>query len=265
MNDPIKDIYNNSMNELHFTVQTKEKMFRAISEQYSEQNSGGKRMKASFKFTSTGIVAAACVMLIGVTAFAGSGIISSIESHNRLGSNIAVYKDMTKLENSIHMDVLTVEKFNNGFSFRNAEILDEANYSADGADLADVSGVDITYSKDGMADIYLEAEPVLTIRNDKDTSMETRMVGDVAVKYSLDEYLFLPPDQEGKVSQELLDRMEKDDHFFISYGSEQEKTQMITNLSFDVAGVHYSLVTFDTTLTVDELFDMAEELITSGK
>jgi len=59
--------------------------------------------------------------------------------------------------------------------------------------------------------------------------------------------------------------MENDDHFFISYGSDQEETQMITNLSFDVDGVHYCLMTFDTTLTVDDLFDMAEELITEGK
>lgn len=91
------------------------------------------------------------------------------------------------------------------------------------------------------------------------------MVGDVVVKYSLDEYLFLPPSQEGQVSQELLDRMENDDHFFISYGSDQEETQMITNLSFDADGVHYCLMTFDTSLTVDELFDMASELITEGK
>jgi hypothetical protein len=59
--------------------------------------------------------------------------------------------------------------------------------------------------------------------------------------------------------------MENDDHFFISYGSDQEETQMITNLSFDVDGVHYCLTTFDTTLTVDELFGMAGELIISGK
>ena len=36
---------------------------------------------------------------------------------------------------------------------------------------------------------------------------------------------------------------------------------MVTNLSFDVDGIHYCLMTFDTTLTVDELFDMAEELM----
>jgi hypothetical protein len=265
MNDQIKEIYNHSMNELHFSGQTKEKLFRAISEQYSEQNSGGKIMKASFRFKSAGIVAAACVMLIGVTAFAGSGIVSRIESHNRIGSEITAYEDMAKLEKTISMDVLTVEKFSNGFTFQNAEIFDMSDYNEDGADLADASGVDVTYTKNGMADIYLDVEPVSTIRNDKDTSMETRMVGDVAVKYSLDEYLLLPPSQEGQVSQELLDRMENDDHFFISYGSDEETTQMITNLSFDVGGVHYCLMTFDTTLTVDELFGMAEELITSGK
>ena len=265
MNDQIKEIYNHSMNELHFSGQTKEKMFRAISEQYSEQNSGGKIMKASFRFKSAGIVAAACVMLIGVTAFAGSGIVSRIESHNRIGSDITSYDDMSKLEKTISMDVLTVEKFCNGFTFRNAEIYDESDYSDDGANLANAAGVNITYSKDGMADIYLDADPVSTIRNDKDTSMETRMVGDVAVKYSLDEYLLLPPSQEGQVSQELLDRMENDDHFFISYGSDEEMTQMTTSLTFDVNGIHYCLMTFDTTLTIDELFGMAEELITSGK
>jgi len=172
---------------------------------------------------------------------------------------------MAKLEKTINMDVLTVEKFSNGFTFQNAEIFDMSDYNEDGADLADASGVDVTYTKNGMADIYLDVEPVSTIRNDKDTSMETRMVGDVAVKYSLDEYLLLPPSQEGQVSQELLDRMENDDHFFISYGSDEEMTQMTTSLTFDVNGIHYCLLTFDTTLTIDELFGMAEELITSGK
>ena len=91
------------------------------------------------------------------------------------------------------------------------------------------------------------------------------MLEDVVVKYSLNEYLFLPPNIEGQVSQEPLDRMENDDHFFINYGSDQEETKKITNLTFDVNGVHYCLMTFDTTLTVDELFDMTEELITEGK
>ncbi|MBE5839582.1 hypothetical protein [Butyrivibrio sp.] len=265
MIDQIKEIYNHSMNELCFSGQAKEKMFRVISEQYSEQNSGGKIMKASFSFKTAGIVAAACVMLIGTTVFAGSSIVSSIESHNRIGSEITAYEDMAKLERTISMDVLTVEKFSNGFRFSNAEIIDVSDYNEEGADLADASGVDVIYTKDGMADIYLNAEPVSTLRSYEDTSMETRMVGDVAVKYSLDEYLFLPPSMEGQVSQELIDRMENDDHFFISYGSDQEETQMITNLSFDVDGVHYCLTTFDTTLTVDELFGMAGELIISGK
>lgn len=264
MNDQIKEIYNNSMNELHFSGHTKEKMFRNISEQYSRQ-SGGMIMKASFRLKSAAIVAAACVLLVGGTALAASGIVSNIVSHNRIGSKTTTYVDMSKLETDINMDVLTVERFSNGFTFRSAEIFDMSDYSEDGSKLADASGLNITYAKDGIPDIYLDIEPVSTIRNDEDTSMETRMVGDVAVKYSLDEYLFLPPNMEGQVSQELLDRMENDDHFFISYGSDQKETQMTTNLIFDVNGVHYCLMTFDTTLTVDELFDMAEELITEGK
>lgn len=222
-------------------------------------------MKASFRLKTAGIVASACVLLVGGTALAASGIVSSIVSHNRIGSETTTYVDMSKLENDINTDVLTVESFSNGFTFREAAIFDTSDYSEDGSKLADASGLNIIYAKEGIPDIYLDIEPVSTIRNDKDTSMETRMVGDVAVKYSLDEYLFLPPSMEGQVSQELLDRMENDDHFFISYGSDQEETQMVTNLSFDVDGVHYCLMTFDTTLTVDELFDMVEELIMEGK
>ena len=74
---------------------------------------------------------------------------------------------MAKLEKTINMDVLTVEKFSNGFTFQNAEIFDMSDYNEDGADLADASGVDVTYTKNGMADIYLDVEPVSTIRNEK--------------------------------------------------------------------------------------------------
>ena len=103
-------------------LETYADMILRISYSYLRQTyDAGKIMKASFRFKSAGIVAAACVMLIGVTAFAGSGIVSRIESHNRIGSEITAYEDMTKLEKTISMDVLTVEKFSNGFPFQNVQ------------------------------------------------------------------------------------------------------------------------------------------------
>ena len=264
MNDEIKDIYVDSMDTLHFSGQTKEKMLRVVNERYKREN-GGIIMKAGFRIKSAGLVAAACTLFVGVTAFAASGIITRMESHDRFGSEVTVYEDFGKIESATNYDILTVNKFENGFTFKDAEVVESEAYGESGNKVEDSVGAVLTFEKDGMADINIHVDAINAEWDVEDTSIETRTIDGIEAKYSVDEYLFLPASQEGSVSQELLDRQESDDHFFISYGSSDEETKYYNHLSFDKDGVHYSLSAFDTTLTVDELFEMADELITKGE
>ena len=62
-------------------------------------------------------------------------------------------------------------------------------------------------------------------------------------------------------TEEELKREETDDHFFISYGSDERETYYASSAAFDMADVHYCIMTFDENITSDELFGMAEEII----
>jgi hypothetical protein len=94
--------------------------------------------------------------------------------------------------------------------------------------------------------------------NDR-TATESRTIAGIDVKYNCDEYLFLP-DENSELDAAVKNRMENDDHFFVSYGSDKEETIIYKGVSFEQDGVFYHLYTSDS-IDSEELFQMAAELI----
>lgn len=88
---------------------------------------------------------------------------------------------------------------------------------------------------------------------------EVRSINDVPVTYNYDEYLFLP-DENTELDAETKERMENDDHFFVSYGSDEPETSFYSGVSFRKDGITYSVFTMDE-VSADSLYSMAEELI----
>lgn len=77
--------------------------------------------------------------------------------------------------------------------------------------------------------------------------------------YNYDEYLFLP-DEDTELDVKTKDRMEQDDHFFVSYGSDAQETVCYRNVRFQKGGISYSVFTSDE-VSADELFSIAGELM----
>lgn len=88
---------------------------------------------------------------------------------------------------------------------------------------------------------------------------EVRSINDVPVTYNYDEYLFLP-DEDTELDAKTKNRMEQDDHFFVSYGSDAQETVCYSSVRFQKGGISYSVFTSDK-VSADELFSIAEELI----
>ena len=78
-----KEEYIESMRRLEFSDETKGKMIGNLTKISTPGNGGV--MKKGIKVGKAVIIAAACVMIFGVTA-AAAGIASVVVSHNRLGS-----------------------------------------------------------------------------------------------------------------------------------------------------------------------------------
>ena len=114
-----KKEYIESMRCLEFSDETKEKMIGNLTKISTPGNGGV--MKKGIKAGKAVIIAAACVMIFGVTA-AAAGIASVVVSHNRLGSRTRNFEKLSKLEKEIGFDVVARESFSNGYMFDYMEI-----------------------------------------------------------------------------------------------------------------------------------------------
>lgn len=88
-----------------------------------------------------------------------------------------------------------------------------------------------------------------------------RLYRNITEHYNYDEYLILPGDE--RPTEEELQRTETDNHFFISDGSDERYTSYVSGIDFEIDGIAYVMIGFDIDMTADELFDMAEEIITA--
>ena len=94
--------------------------------------------------------------------------------------------------------------------------------------------------------------------NDR-TATESRTIDGTDVQYNCDEYLFLP-NEDYDPDDTVKARMENDDHFFVSYGSDKKETTFFKGVTFTQNGLLYHLYTSDS-IDSEELFQMAAELI----
>ena len=73
---------------------------------------------------------------------------------------------------------------------------------------------------------------------------------------------FAPDFEKDRIqTDEEKDRDANDPHFFISDGSDERETRMSSTVSFVMDDVYYCILSFDTSMSTDEMMDMAEEII----
>ena len=80
----------------------------------------------------------------------------------------------------------------------------------------------------------------------------------ITVSYRADQYRFVPPNYQ--VSKEEQAKMDAGE-LTISYGSDKVTDQVVRNLSWQDGDLHYEILTFDSTLTAEEMDQMAGEII----
>ena len=91
------------------------------------------------------------------------------------------------------------------------------------------------------------------------TATDSRTIDGIDIQYNCDEYLVLPS-EDYELDEAVKNRMETDDHFFVSYGSNEEETIIYKGVSFEQNGIFYHLYSSDN-IGSEELFQMAAELI----
>ena len=261
MRNKFEDEFKNTMNTLRFSPEDKHRMTKNLLqyEEWKEQRKDIRMNKSTLPKAAA--IAAACLLLTGVTVFAASKIVIYTASSN--GSY-----DYSSVEEMNDASSTTDDKQNIEFPDF-PEVL--GDYTFDGGNTVYVSGKDnanntVDNRKDLRA-VYKDptgsAVNLLMSAGEPDeddrTHTEIRTIGGITVTYDYDEYLILPAEDE-PLPQNVQERMDTDDHFFVSYGSSEAETKYFSSLSFVKDGISYYISSMDE-ITAEDLFDMAEDLI----
>lgn len=211
---------------------------------------------------SVKLVATVCAVfaLSCVTVLAASGALSGWVGHNIAGSRVTSYEQMTeKLLPELEFTPQTVEKFDNGFAFKTADLGEFQAMDDDGNAFGKLyKNLMLEYQNaDGeQVVLYVSNEPTV---DSAPGVVETREVGDELLEYREMPYLFVPPSYE--VSEE--DRAaEARGEMYISVGSSEVERMVNCGVQWTMNGVRYNLFGWDLTLGAEGMLDMAEELLT---
>ena len=228
----------------------KSKVNRTIDSAYYERTVNFMKSKKRIA-----LIAAATVCVLGITAFAASGIISIWNSSS---SGIPEYKSLPTAEQimkDIGYEAVTIEKFANGYKFDNGSIVDNALADENGKIAEKFKSVAFRYEKDG--DEVLFSQDKYTSDVEKFGEVMATVAG-VDVYYHSYTNKFVPSDY--KMTEEDI-RAKGNGEIEFSYGSEKVQIIEVQSVSWKKNGIHSHLMQMDGKLSADELVEMAQEVI----
>ncbi len=229
----------------------KDRIDRQIRE---SQKEAGNMKKLSIKKLVIG-VAVGCLLVSG-GVFA-TGHATSLVTHNFWPDAYRSYGDLEKAEKKLGYTVDAVEAFSNGWQFKHMFVNEWQGMDEAGNEAYTFRALDITYDKNGEK-INLSAEkPVETPVRDKAPDA-VREIGDITLYYDTITYKFVPPDyvltEEDRANDARPD-------YTISVGSAEVEIKQASHVTWEKDGIQYSLYGFDLTLSADEMFTMAGEVM----
>ena len=223
-----------------------------INSAYTERNVNIMRSKKKYF-----IIAAAATLVLGITAFAASGIIKSWYASS---SSIPDYKSLPTEQRCIkdigYAPVL-IESFANGYTFADGSIVKNDLRDENEKSIEKFKSVCFRYEKDG---------DTVNFSQDKYNS-ETETDGDIIETVNgTDIYCFsymnkfVPADY--KMTEEDK-KAEANGELIFSYGSDKAEVKKIQSVSWVIDNTHYSLMQIDGKLSAKDLSEMAKEIIST--
>lgn len=211
------------------------------------------RMKSTRK---TAIIAAAVVLVLGLSAFAATKLL--VHTWHSSSSGIPEYTSVPTQETvkgDIGYDAVIIEEFSNGYKFDNGSVVNNDLRDENDNSLERFKSVCFRYEKDGDTVIFSQ---------DKYNS-EAAMTGEeIDTIDGIDIYSsgytskIVPADY--KMTEEDI-KAEENGELVFSYGSSEVEIHDVKSVTWVVGDMHYNLMQIDGELSADELAKMAKEII----
>mgnify|MGYP007070299841 CR=1 FL=1 len=262
MNNEIKE-YTGLMDTVRFTSAQKTNILSGLKAEMNGETPEEETKMIKWNIKKTIAAAALIVAASGGAVYAAGHIVTTYGGASPLDYKYS-YAQADDMKKKAGITAASIpEDLGNGYVYDVGAVLTTYGADENGNKVDEWTEIDVHYVNADGDVINLMIEDEANFNVDTVNAQENRTYAGTDVYASVDTYLFLPPNYEeaGLLSDEILERMENDPHFEVSYGSDTEQTTEFTNVSFVKDGVGYLLYAHDAALSTDDFFDMAEVII----
>lgn len=199
------------------------------------------------------LVAVAC-MVMGTTVFA-AGRIASYRSSSDPGKEMYSYSEAASKTEELGSELTIPETFSNGYAFKSANTMDVEGIDDNGNKVARSTDFTANYVKEGNEPVYMFINRAFE-DDEKPYVIDEKSINGINVCLNHASYKFVPEGYE--LTDEDVKNME-DSHYELSYGTPEIIEQNYDGISFELNGKSYSMFSWDSNLTADEWYEMAED------
>lgn len=201
------------------------------------------------------LIAIAATLVLGITVFAASGIVSTWFSSS---SSTPDYKSLPTAEQvagDIGYEPVLIESFENGYTFKDGNIVKNNLADENGKSIEKFKSVSFDYKKDGDTVIFAQDKVKSKIDISGDVVKNVKGTDiyyyDYTNKLVPPDYKLTDDDKKAKENGELI----------FSYGSSKVEIKEVQSVTWVKDEMQYQLLQIDGKLTSDELVKMAEEIL----
>lgn len=242
---------------IDFPQEAQERVLDGVHQQIRKRRTGMRKGK-----NYTRVVLAAALVIIGTVTAIGAGKVAYYSSHSYVTDEIYDFDELTRqAKDQLGETVYFPENPLEGISFSNGQVIQveakDENHNMVG--MFPEAKIDYT-TAEGKRICLAISKPIETAVEKKRVDWE-ETYQDICISGTIDQYLFLPPDQQPSAEDQQL---QEEGKLFISYGSSEVERQSFKNVSWDDGELHYLLHTFDD-VEVSELMELAKKMIDYGR
>lgn len=229
----------------------KDMVNNSIDSAYSERKE--RNMKSIKKIS---LIAAAAVLVLGISVFAANGIVTSWHSSSWSTSDYKTLPTAEQCIKDIGYEPVLIDTFENGYEFKSGTVISNDLRDEDNNSVEKFKSVDFRYEKDGDrvdfnqdkfdTELELDAGDIISTVDGIDIYYYSYMNKCVPGNYKMTE-----EDKKAQESGELV----------FSFGVEKDEIINVQTVSWVEDDINYSLLQMDGKLSPDELADMAREVI----
>ena len=202
------------------------------------------------------VMAAAVIMLLGVTVWAANIILGGRSGHS---SNIPSYYSVPSKEtllNDTGIAPTVPESFSSGYVFDSGYIMYNEDFDTEGNTVQEYKGLMFNYTNNS-AEISLYIDASIAGIQVKDPTATERYQGSEMLYYSYINKI-VPTDYH---PTEADKKAEKDGSVILSYGSDKIELNNVQGVAWEYQSLNYELLAINTDISEDGLFQIAKEVI----